>query len=241
MIGDMKPLVVFGCVHIGHRDSDLQMAKRYVQFVKDNDALALLLADNHECALPSWKGGHMVWDQNMTPQEQYEYGLELFRPIAKNIIGACTGNHAGRAQKVAGMDLDRTMAERLGYLSKYQPYQGFTSVKVGKITYKIAFKHGGGMGSNTFGNPIQLMRHFPSADICCASHTHELATTKRGFWDIQGGSRKFHEVTLINTASLLNYPKYADEAGYAPQGKGFAIAFLSSKENHVRVDTSGKI
>jgi hypothetical protein len=217
------------------------MAKRYVDFVKQTDGLALLLADNHECAIPANKRPYMMLEQNMTPQEQYEYGLELFRPIARNIIGACTGNHAGRAQQAAGIDLDRTMADRLGYLNRYHPWQGFVGARVGKVEYKIAFKHGQGAGSNTFQNCVQLARSYPSADICAASHTHELATTKRGFWDITKRQRKVHEVTYISTGSLLDYPTYADEAGYSPQVKGFAIAWLHPEEIHVEVDTSGRI
>lgn len=215
------------------------MAHRYVKFVKENHGLALILADNHECALPN--KAHMMWDQSMTPQEQYEYGLELFSPIVPNIIGACTGNHTGRAQKVAGIDLDKTMAERLGYLDRYSPWQGFVAVTCGKITYNISFKHGQGAGSNTFQNCVQLHRAYPSSDICAASHTHEMAETKRGFWDIAGGKRLIHPVTYINTGSLLNYPRYADEAGYAPQPKGFSIAWLCRSHRSVIVDTSGEI
>lgn len=236
---NLKPIVFFGCIHIGHEDADLKMAKDYVQWVKDHNALAIVLADTHECALPHKTG--MMFSQNMTPQKQYEYGLKLFSPIAKHIVGACTGNHAGRARQVAGIDMDKCMADRLGYLDKYHPHQGLVSVQVGKVNYRIAFKHGTGFGSNSFGNCLALMRSYPSADICAASHTHEMATCKRGYWDVENDKRKFHEVTFINTGSLLNYPSYADEAGYPPQPKGFAIAWLSPTEKHVSVDVSGRL
>lgn len=234
-----KPLVIFGCVHIGHKDADLAMAHRYVDWVKKHDAYALLLADNHECALPH--KAHMMFDQDKTPQEQYEYGLELFAPIAKNIVGACTGNHAGRAQKVAGIDFDRIMAERLGYLSKYRVWDGLVSVKVERMDYKIAFMHGKEVGSNTFGNCLNLMRKYPAADICASSHTHRIAHASDAFWDVEDVARKAHPVEWISTGSLLNFPRYADEAGYRPQKKGFAIAWLSAEKRDVNVDTSGHI
>lgn len=234
-----KPLVVFGCVHIGHKDADLAMAQRYINFVKKNDAYALLIADNHECALPH--KGHMMFDQNLTIQEQYEYGLDLFAPIAKNIVGACTGNHAARAQKVAGFDLDRSMAKSLGYLDRYRQWEGLVAVKVGSVQYKIAFKHGKEVGANHFGNCLDLMKKYPSADICAASHTHRLASGWDAFWDVEGENRKAHPVALVSTGSLLNYPRYADEAGYRPQKKGFAILWLNSKERDIFPDTSGRI
>lgn len=234
-----KPLVVFGCVHIGHENADLAMAKRYVDFVKKEGGYALLLADNHECALPH--KGHMIFSQNMNPQKQLEYGIKLFAPIAKNIVGACTGNHSARAKKVAGLDMDKIMADKLGYLDRYYPHQGFVSVKVGKNEYRIAFKHGTGVGSNSFGNCLALLKTYPSADICAASHTHECATVSRGFWDIVDGKRVLHKVTLVNTGSLLDYPDYADEAGYSPQPKGFAVVWLDPNEKRVSVDVSGVI
>lgn len=235
-----KPLVIFGCVHIGHRNADLAMAKRYVDFVKDNDAAALLLSDNFENVIP--KKGHMMFDQVLTPQEQLDYGEELFYPIRKNILGLVQGNHSGRTRHEAGIDMDYELAKHLGIKKLYNPNQGFTVVKAGKINYGVAYKHGTGFGSNTFGNAITLMRQFPSADICACSHTHELATTNRGFWDMdKKGKRVRHDVTLVNTGSLLDFPSYADEAYYAPQRKGFAILLLNTTKKEVVVDVSGKI
>lgn len=216
------------------------MAKRYVQFVKKNNGLALLLADNHECAVP--RKAHMMFEQNMIPDEQYQYGVELFRPIADRIAGACTGNHANRAYHDAGIELDRRMAHELGYSSKYFTFQGFVALKVGKQLYKIAFKHGNNGGVDVFKNCKNLLTSFPSADICCASHTHTLATTQVGNWGFdRRGHRQIHPVTFVNTGSLLDYPRYADEAGYQPQPKGFAVVWLYPDERRVVVDVTGRI
>ena len=137
--------------------------------------------------------------------------------------------------------MDYELAKHLGIKKKYFENQGFVVAKAGKQRYAIAFKHGSGFGSNTFGNCVALMRHFPSADVCACSHTHELAASSRGFWDVKGGKRIRREVTLVNTGSLLAYPSYADEAYYAPQKKGFAILWLGEKSKEVVVDITGKI
>jgi len=217
----------------------MEMLKRNVEFVRKNSGFALLLADTHECALPH--KGHMMFHQDKTPEEQLDFGIEIFSPIAKRIVGACGGNHRARAMKVAGLDMDYRMARELGYKHRYFAHQGFVSVKAGKVNYSIAFKHGTGCGSNSFGNCIALMRAFPSADICAASHTHECAATKKGFWEMRGGRRHIKEVTLLNTGSLLDYPDYADEAGYAPQPKGFTIAWLDTERKHVRPEIYAQV
>ena len=47
------PLVLFGCVHIGHKNADLEMAKRYVDWAAKMGAYCLLLSDNFENAKPT--------------------------------------------------------------------------------------------------------------------------------------------------------------------------------------------
>lgn len=234
-----KPLVVFGCVHIGANTADLKMAKKYVDYARKTNAHVLMLGDNFECALPH--KGAMMFEQNLPPQEQLEYGIKLFAPIAKQIIGACSSNHSARAYKVAGLDMDRVMADKLGYIDKYNHHRGFTSLQAGKIRYKLAYAHGTGFGSNSFGNGLTLLKAFPSAELICTSHTHEMATVKKGFFDYDGSKRVFHDITLVNTGSLLDCPSYADEAGYAPQPKGFAIVHLGTSERSISVDVSGAI
>lgn len=231
------PLVLFGCVHIGHKNADLEMAKRYVDWTHKTGAYCLLLSDNFENAVP--QKAHMMFDQILDPEEQIDYGEELFTPIKRQIMGLVQGNHSNRTRKESGLDMDRELAIRLGIRSRYNPNQGFAVLKAGKNYYSVAYRHGSGVGSNTFGNCISLMRAFPTADICAASHTHETASTTRGFWDVVKGKRVKRDVTLINTGSLMDYPRYADQAYYSPNKKGFAIAWLSKYEKEVIVDASG--
>src|SRR5258706_1596310 len=151
-----KPLLVMGCVHVGSESADLKLAKKYVQFAKETKAHVLILGDNFEAAIPSKQ--HMSFAQDKNVQEQYEYGVELYRPIARQIVGASTSNHSMRVWKATGMDMDKTLAERLGYLDRYQPYQGFISIKVGINEYKVAFTHGSACGSDTFRDSRRLLR-----------------------------------------------------------------------------------
>lgn len=234
-----KPVVVFGCCHIGANTADLKMAKKYVDFARKTNAHVFLLGDNFECALPHKQS--MMFEQNLNPQDQLEYGIELLAPIAKQVVGACSSNHSARAYKVAGIDMDRVMADKLGYLDKYNVHRGFTSIVAGKQRYKVAYSHGTGFGSNSFGNGMTLLKAFPGAEIVLNSHTHEMATVKKGFFDFVGEKRVFKDITLVNTGSLLDCPKYADEAGYSPQPKGFAIVHLGTDERSISVDVSGII
>lgn len=217
------------------------MAKRYVDFVRRADGFALLLADNHECAVP--RKAHMMFEQDMTPQEQLDYSVELFKPIAKNIKGAVTGNHAWRAYHDAGLELDKEMMARLGLAHRYYRFQGQIELPVGNQNYRIVFAHGNNIGSNVFRNCEKLNYQYPTADILAASHAHVLAHRPDQFrdFDKKTGRPILRDVDYISTGSLLDTPLYAEIAMYKPQRKGFAVAWLDAKEKHAFVDTSGKV
>lgn len=239
MSGSKVPLVVFGCAHIGAKTADLKMLDSYIDAVNKYDGFALLLSDNFENAIATKPG--MMFDQVMTPEEQLDYGVKVFGRIKDKIIGACSGNHTSRTRKQTSLDMDKIMAQKLGYEDNYFPYQGFVSLKVGKVRYRIAFKHGHGQGSNSFGNAINLHRAYPDADICCSSHTHTNGATTKGRWTINSrGGRALHNITLVNTGCLLDYPRYGDEAYYQPQPKGFTTLWLDREKYEVIPDITSK-
>lgn len=217
------------------------MAKRYVDFVRRADGFALLLADNHECAIP--RKAHMMFEQDLTPQEQLDYSVELFKPIARNIKGAVTGNHAWRAYHDAGIELDKEMMARLRILHHYHRIQGQIELAIGRNNYRIVFSHGNNIGSNIFRNCEKLNSQYPTADIVAASHAHILAHTSTQFRDFnkKTGRPLIRDVDYISTGSLLDTPLYAEIALYKPQRKGFAVAWLNHKEKNIFVDTSGQV
>ena len=234
-----KPLLIAGCFHIGAKTADMEMAKAYVDFIRENDGFCILLADNHECAVP--RKAWMMFEQNLTPQEQLDYSVELFSPIKRNIKGAVTGNHAWRAYHDAGIELDKEMMTRLGLLQYYFGFQGFIEIPYGNQTYKIAFAHGTTSGRNVFNNCEKISASFPNADIYATSHNHLMAATSKQVWQFNKGKLDLRQYYYVSTGSLLNYPLYAGHALYQPQPKGFAIAWLHPDKYHVDMDISGKI
>lgn len=218
----------------------MKMAKEYVDFVRQSDGYALLLADNHECAVP--RKAHMMFEQDLTPQEQLDYSVELYSPIKRNIKGAVTGNHAWRAYHDAGIELDKEMMARMGILHHYYRIQGQIELSIGKCNYRFVFSHGNNIGSNVFRNCDKLNYQYPTTDIVAASHAHIMAHTSTQFRDFDKKGRPvLHKVDYITTGSLLDQPLYGEIALYKPQPKGFSVAWLHPTEQLVFVDTSGKI
>ena len=234
-----KPLLVVGCMHIGQSASDYPLIHRYIDWAKKSKAFILLLGDLFEAALPH--KGSMMFEQTMNPQDQYDAAVKLLAPVAHQVIGACTSNHSARAYNVAGIDLDKMLADKLGYLHVYGAHQNMRRVKVGSQTYNIAFTHGAANAGRVFGDCFKLHGNYPTADICCSSHSHCLATMKDAFLEEGPKGRTIHPVTYIVAGAALGYAKYADAACYPPKPKGFAIAWLSPKEKQVIVDVSGTL
>lgn len=231
-----KPIVFFGCVHIGAKTADLELGKKYVDFVRKHDGYAILLADNHECAVP--RKAHMMFEQDLTPQEQLDYSVEFFKPIKNNIIGAVTGNHAWRAYHDSGLEMDKEMMARLGKSGRYFRFQGVTEIHYGSQKYRIVFAHGNNIGRNVFTNCEKLNAQYPTADIYVASHAHILSyfcTQSRDF--NSKGNATLRDIHYISTGSMLNTPLYAEIAMYRPQPKGFAVAWIYPNEYRVDVDT----
>lgn len=234
-----KPLLIAGCFHIGAKSADMEMAHAYVNFIREHDGFCILLADNHECAVP--RKAWMMFEQNLTPQEQLDYSVELFQPIKRNIKGAVTGNHAWRAYHDAGIEMDKEMMARLGILHHYFGFQGYIEIPYGTQNYRVVFAHGTTSGKNVFSNCDKLNVSYPNADIYAASHNHLLASTTKQTWQYSGGKLNLKQYYHISTGSLLNYPLYAGQALYQPQVKGFAIAWLHPDKYQVDVDISGQI
>lgn len=231
-----KPIVFFGCLHIGAKTTDLELGKKYVDLVRKHDGFAVLLADNHECAVP--RKAHMMFEQDLTPQEQLDYSVEFYKPIKHNIIGAVTGNHAWRAYHDSGLEMDKEMMARLGRSGYYYRIKGAIEIHYGSQKYRIVFAHGNNSNNDIFRNCKILNAEYPTADIFVASHTHYLSylpTTSRDF-DGKGNS-VLRDVSYISTGSMLNTPLYAEIAGYRPQPKGFAVAWIYPNEYRVDVDT----
>lgn len=229
----LKPYLIMGCLHLGSKDTDWTLAYEYRNWAKRVGAKVILAGDNFDCCIPCHKPETM-WAQNLTPQEQYEKGLEFYGPIKKQIILGCTSNHSARIWKATSIDLDKNLARELGY--EYVGPLGQRNIKVGRITYKITLSHGQAGGiRNPWGDAFKIMAVYPDTDIVLLSHRHKMDQTL----EMQVVRGRYRRVQFVRTGSLMNYARYAKNALYPPSAKGFAIVYLDAHKKDFRVDTSG--
>lgn len=231
----MKNLVLFGCLHAGSKAANPQWAKDYVAKSIALNASVLLLGDLFENAIPS-RGEGMMFEQNLTPDEQIEKVAELLYPIKNRIIGSVTSNHSERTYKEVGINMDKRLLRELGVKDNvYKGQQGIVNF-AGK---KVVFSHGNGAGSNTWADANKLLKIYPTADIIALSHKHELEQHWHGNFDITPkGHRVQKFIPFVRTGSLMEYPRYAQRELYTPQKPGFAIISVEDS-GKILVDTNG--
>lgn len=231
----IKRLVLIGCVHSGSKFADINDFKKYVDLAADRNTYLLILGDLFENAIPS-RGEGMVFEQNLTPDEQIDEIARILHPVRDKIIGACTSNHSARTYKEVGIDMDSQLYKRLGV--KAGVYKGLQGVVVFE-SKKIAFAHGHGAGVNPWGDARKLFAIYPDADIVAVSHRHEMTAAWHGNFktDNRGGrSKKF--VLFVRTAGLMDWARYAQAELYTPQKPGFSILYFPP-DGKVRVDING--
>ena len=229
----IKRLVIIGCVHSGSKHADINDFKKYVDLADDPNTRLLILGDNFENAIPA-SGKGMVFEQNLTPDEQIDEIARILHPHRASIIGACTSNHSARTYREVGIDMDSQLYKRLEVSNIYKGQQGVVMFE-GK---KIAFAHGHGSGDN-WSDSKKLYAIYPDADIVATSHRHEMTSKWHGNFKIDGRGRVSKKYVLfVRTGGLMDWARYAQEKTYTPQKPGFAILYFLP-DGKVRVDTNG--
>ena len=220
-----KKLLLLACAHIGHKNVDYEALDRYLEWAKKGGHKILLLGDIFEVGLPQ-KANKMM-EQNLIIDEQFDRGVALFLPYAKQIIGQCTSNHSNRVWETVGFDLDKAFANTLKI-----PYFAMN----GQVLWegkKVTFHHGFGAGVNEWGDAQKLLTNYPDSDIVAVSHRHYMATSA-----FQNNlNKRTHLVNFVRSGSLIKKARYADMAQYQGRPNGFAV--VENKNGTIRMDVSG--
>ena len=85
--GNKIVLTPFGDIHYGLKQCDFKLANDYVKWIKKNeDSRVLLMGDLIDSAT-KYSRGPQIFEDDITPQEQYDGMIELLMPIKDKIIG----------------------------------------------------------------------------------------------------------------------------------------------------------
>ena len=160
-----------GDVHIGSKEFDLDLFKKWIETVKnDPNGVVVIIGDMLNMGLRNSKSN--VYEETLSPMQQKELCYELLLPIANKIIGGCSGNHEYRAVREAGMNPLYDVFCRLRIEDRYRENACFIKLTVGKQgknpnTYGVVLTHGKSKNKDE-----QWTYSVDGCDCFISGHTH---------------------------------------------------------------------
>jgi len=179
-------ILFIGDVHVGHKNAELKIFKNVVDYVKSHEnAFWIGMGDYADAVVPKDEKRFdfdMIDKRFLTPEEQYNYIYESFKPIADKCIILLTGNHDDVLREKYYHDWVDELAYKLNV-----PYGGINAYIRLIFNYdnscrtiNIYVHHGYFTGRTKSGqiNRVEDMRNiFEDAKIYAMGHVHELAFT----------------------------------------------------------------
>jgi len=178
-----------------------------------------------------------VHNQKITPDEQINWILDVFRPFRRRLIGLIAGNHEDRVVRETGIDIVKLVADNLK--CPYLGYGGFQSWKIGTQNYSAYICHGSSGSSKTWTKLKSVidMGAFCNVDLVASGHTHTLDTTTQRIFSVENGKLTEKVCTFVLTGSWLKWLNtYAQKRNFAPARLGNPIIKLNGVHKEIEVD-----
>lgn len=219
---DYSEVIFYGDIHQGHPSCDIDRATRMRDYCVENDIYMIGMGDYMEAGTRR-SVGDSVYKQNLNPQEQLEFFMEFFKPVAENglLLGMVLGNHEARILKDTSVNVVKLMAKSLDV-----PYLGsacWNLFYVGDRSYTVYTMHGSS-GSRFLHTKLKAVKDIGrtiEADLTAMGHVHEKAEASSLVQHVNKQNRTVEEKKryYILTGHYLDYDdSYAQERGY-PIGK----------------------
>lgn len=236
---DTLRIEVFADLHIGDRQCDMQLIRRRIDAVADDDNTYCIL--NGDILNNATKTSVSdCYSESMSPMEQIQQAVELFGPVKDKILAITTGNHERRTYNKEGIDLMEVFARQVGLYDRFSPAAALLFVSFGaesrrksdgrKMTYSLLINHGSGGGRKEGAKAIRLadMASVADADIYIHSHTHLPMILKQSYYRVNPSNRSAALVTklFVNSAASLDYGGYGEAQEYKPACKDTPTIYL---------------
>lgn len=228
--GDCAYLIPIGDCHLGDKAFGKTGRKKldgYIRWVQAHpNARIFLIGDIFNVASRVSKTSPFE-----SRAEEYNEAADIFRPVAKQIIGAIDGNHEARMLQMFGYSPLQALCAQLEV--PYCQWSAVIEMNVGGVDYRdpkkshwntyFVYCHhttgGGGTLGNALNRSVKLQDIVQGIDVYCGGHNHNLATGQRTvFLPYPAGGRVIQKkVTYVDCGSYLDYEDtYAEQGMYVP-------------------------
>jgi hypothetical protein len=207
----LEPL---GCIHAGNVNfNETKFNERLGVIARDPNRYTIGMGDYADSIMV---GAGQIADKRWNPQtidkrffspdDQYAYVTEKFRPIRKKILGLLEGNHDYSLEEKTGHQYVREMAKDLGV--SYLGYVAFVKLRFeynGKVLSApvvfAAHTHFSGLTAGGNLNKISAISSYFDASVYLTGHTHRTLFDEALVFGVDGGGE------------LVKYPKILASTG----------------------------
>ncbi len=243
--GDEIEIFSICCLHIGHRNHNREHALKYRDYILNTpNAYVYNLGDDTENAIPGdEKHNSMMWDQIMTPDQQFIEACEYWLPLAEagKILVTHDSNHWYRSEAKTGRsqaaELNQYLAQNSpkGKAPKWGRWQAFAKIVVGKQIYLVHSWHGAGGGSTPEGAlrkcRAKAMEHH--ADVFLMGHSHKRIAYQDPckVWSDDAGGVVDRLRSYLATGCFMDWDGgYGERMGLPPALTGAGKITLNAKD-----------
>lgn len=253
-------IAVVCCLHFGHKAQDERRALSWRDWIlKSPSHFAFNLGDDMENALPGdEKHNSMMWDSNMTPEDQYRKAAEFWKPVAEagKLLMTHDSNHAWRTEAKVGRSVAKELNVFLQGLThkkvttdplpdafpRWGRWQALTRLHVGRQTYTIHSWHGSGNGCTPEAalRKCRAQAEIHRADVYLMGHAHNKISWSDNCMEFSDNGREARELQRVFavTGGFLGWhDTYAERAGLRPNRRGAIALKLGVKRWDVKVTT----
>jgi len=235
---DKIQLIPFGDVHYGAKECDIGRAKKTIDWIKDHkDARVILMGDILNSATRTSVGAG-TFDENKSGQVQYDFMVDLLKPIKHKIYGGLIGNHEFRVFKDTGYNITKMMAKELNH--KYYGFGCFIKLQVKNQNYIIYATHGASGATLPYTKIKRAldMGRYIDSDILLYAHVHSLQvhTQEHKHVNLRNKTVEKTKRYYVLTGHFLKYEdSYAEQKNIMPEKEGSPTITFTGEEKHIRV------
>jgi hypothetical protein len=236
---------VFSDLQVGHPNFDERVLDNAIRFAKENDAVCIGLGDWLENGTKGSVG--KSWnEQTMSPSMQRKWLVAKFKPIAKQFVAICPGNHDLRGESETDNDPLEWVSESLGV--EYFRTEIFAVIGADKTgggsteaSYSLYANHSRSASKNSSLMMASMKRdwRFVQADIKVKGHDHHLDFSAEPVLNVCKPNATVEErleYYILAGSCLRRAGSYATVAPHAPCRVGQIALELSMLQRHHRVE-----
>lgn len=228
-------IMFVGDIHWGSPECDVNLLKENLKYCVDNEIFVITTGDLLECGT-RYSVGSSVYTQ-LNPQKQLDDIYTLLLPLKEKglLLNIMSGNHESRVVKETGIDVSKSLSDRLGV--EYSGDSCWFDIKCGKVKYLFYVTHGYGSASTITGklNRIWKIAETFECDLLAMGHVHELSDFHKIKETVRYGHEIKKETMLLITGHYLCYDdrSYARTASMTIGKIGSPIIHLNDNEKKI--------